>query len=276
MGAIVWVASYPRSGNTWIRIFLHNLLGHDGASEVDLDQLDAFSTWDIAARWYAPFLTSPPNLVTKDAVAAFRPAAQQRIADSVDGLIFVKTHAALVRERGTPTIDMTRTAGAVYLVRNPLDVCVSYAAHMGLGIEEAAEILITPRFETSNGPHSVYEFYGSWSQNVESWTRRPHHAVLTLRFEDLVDDPIGQFSRLARHLRIDAQEDEVRAAVEKSSFERLSSIEAAKGFRERPEYSSRFFRSGKIGSWRNVLPDALVEKISERHGDTMRRFGYLT
>jgi mannose-6-phosphate isomerase-like protein (cupin superfamily) len=142
MGGVVWIASYPRSGNTWIRVFLHALLNVlEGRDEVDLNTLAEFSTWDIASQWYEPLLGKPPDEVTKEAVAAARPMAQRRIADSVDGLVFVKTHAALVKDRGTPTIDMTRTSGAVYVVRNPLDVAISYAKHLGMPIARSVYIL---------------------------------------------------------------------------------------------------------------------------------------
>ena len=156
---------------------------HGGKEEFDLNSLAERSTWDIAAHWYEPFLQKSSDQVTKEAVAAARPLAQQRIADSVDGLVFVKTHAALVKDRGTPTIDMTRTAGAIYVVRNPLDVAISYAKHLGMPIERAVHILNMPRFETDNFPNAVYEFYGSWSQHVASWTRRPHRAVFIVRYE---------------------------------------------------------------------------------------------
>jgi Sulfotransferase domain len=78
---------------------------------------------------------------------------------------------------------MTRTAGAIYVVRNPLDVAISYAKHLGMPIERAVHILNMPRFETDNFPNAVYEFYGSWSQHVASWTRRPHRAVFIVRYE---------------------------------------------------------------------------------------------
>lgn len=276
MGALVWLASYPRSGNTWTRVFLHNLINIlDGRGAQELNELDVHSTWDIAAHWYDPFLAAPPNRATKEAVAAARPLAQQRIADSVEGVVFVKTHAALIKDRGTPTVDMSRTAGAVYIVRNPLDIVLSYAKHMDVPVEEAVEVLNTPRFETPNGPHSVYEVYGSWSQHVESWTRRAHHAIHVLRYEDLIADPIRSFTGLARHLRIQASSENIEKASELSSFARLSAIEADKGFRERSEYSDRFFRSGTAGQWRAALPPSLVERVVFHHREVMRRFDYL-
>ncbi len=276
MGAIVWLASYPRSGNTWTRIFLHNLLNvSQGQEPQDLNSLDEYSTWDIAAHWYEPFLGAAPNQTTKEAVAAARPRAQQRIADSVDGIVFVKTHSALMRDRGTPTIDLSRTAGAVYILRNPLDVSLSYAAHVGVSVEEAVEVLNAQRFETINGLHSVYEVYGSWSQHIDSWTRRSHHAICTLRYEDLVTDPVAGFTQLTRHLRIDATPAAIEAAIGLSSFERVAGIEAEAGFRERPMRSGRFFRSGTVGQWRDLLPPALVDKIVACNGEVMQRFGYL-
>jgi hypothetical protein len=276
MGGVVWIASYPRSGNTWIRAFLHSLLNITGGKEeLDLNSLAERSTWDIAAHWYEPFLQKSPDQVTKEAVAAARPLAQQRIADSVDGLVFVKTHAALVKDRGTPTIDMTRTAGAIYVVRNPLDVAISYAKHLGMPIARAVHILNMPRFETDNFPTAVYEFYGSWSQHVASWTRRPHRAVFIVRYEDLLADPLVAFGRMAEHLHIEASAEQIGRAVRLSSFERLSALEAETGFREKPADSSGFFRKGTVGQWRNELPPRLIEQIVGEHGETMRRFGYL-
>jgi len=276
MGGVVWLASYPRSGNTWIRVFLHALLNVlEGRERLDLNSLAEFSTWDIAEQWYAPLLGKPPDQVTKEAVAAVRPMAQRRIADSVDGLVFVKTHSALVRDRGTPTIDMSRTAGAVYVVRNPLDVAISYARHLDMPIARSVHILTTPRFETDNFPNAAYEFYGSWSQHVASWTRRPHPAVLVVRYEDLLAEPLATFTRLAEHLRIEASQEQIGRAVRLSSFEQLSALEAKTGFREKPPESDGFFRKGTAGQWRETLPPPLVGQIVSAHGETMRELGYL-
>jgi hypothetical protein len=276
MGGLVWVASYPRSGNTWTRTFLHSLLNVIERREtLDLNQLGESSTWDISETWYRPFLKKAPNQASMEEVAAVRPMAQRRIADSVNGLVFVKTHAALVKERGTPTIDMSRTAGAVYIVRNPLDVVLSYAQHMNIPIETAVGVLNAPRFETPNGPHSVYEFYGSWSQHVVSWTRRPHHAVFVIRYEDLIADPQANFANMARHLRIEASQEQIEKAAQMSAFERLTAIEAETGFREKPEQSKRFFRKGTAGQWRDGLARPLVDRIVACHGETMSRFGYV-
>ncbi len=245
MGGVVWIASYPRSGNTWIRVFLHALLNVlEGREELDLNTLAEFSTWDIASQWYEPLLGKPPDEVSKEAVAAARSMAQRRIADSVDGLVFVKTHAALVTDRGTPTIDLGRTAGAVYVVRNPLDVAISYAQHLGMPIARSVNILNTPRFETDNFPKAVYEFYGSSSQHVTSWTRRPHPAVLVVRYEDLLAEPLDAFTRLAEHLRIEASREQVGSALRLASFDRLGTLEAATGFREKPPESIGFFPQG--------------------------------
>ena len=276
MGALVWVASYPRSGNTWLRIFLHNVLRLSRCDEpADLNQLDEFSTWDISEHWYRPFLGKPTGEATKEEVAAVRPMAQRRIADSVDGLVFVKTHAALVKDRGTPTIDMTRTSGAVYIVRSPLDVAISYAKHVALPIDVAIGILNAPRYETPNGPHSVYEFYGSWSQNVTSWTRRPHRAILVLRYEDMLAQPLTCFAKVTEHLNIQASPEQIGQAAQLSSFGRLKEIESQNGFRERPPQSEAFFRAGGAGQWRQELDHGRVDRIVGAHAEVMETFGYL-
>jgi hypothetical protein len=129
-----------------------------------------------------------------------RARAQQYLADLVDGLIFVKTHHALAVDRGHPTINFSVTAGAVYIVRNPLDVAVSYAHHLAGSIDQAIDLVNTKNAETAVSDKQVYELYGSWSQHALSWTRKPHRAIYVMRYEDMLAEPhktFGDFSARA-------------------------------------------------------------------------------
>ena len=276
MGGVVWLASYPRSGNTWMRVFLHNLFNViEGKPSQDINALVERSVWDIGEAWYRPLLNKAPNQASEAEVAAVRPKAQERIAASADGLIFVKTHAAMARHLGTPTINFAVTAGAVYIVRDPRGTAVSFAAHMGRSIDQAIEAMGMEGYKAPNGPTAVYELYGSWSQNVRSWTASGHKAIHVVRYEDLLADPQTSFAKIVSHLAISATEGQISEAIELSSFKRLQQAEKATSFREKPKESSQFFRSGQAGRGCDELSRAQNARLLRDHGTVMKQFGYL-
>ena len=127
--------------------------------------------------------------------------------------------------------------------------------------------------ETSSTGKQVYELYGSWSQHVVSWTRKPHPAIYVMRYEDMLGEPEKTFGALARHLLFRPTEGELANAIKRSSFEQLREQEEKDGFRERPENAERFFREGRAGQWKEVLTPKQVKRIVDAHGEQMARFG---
>jgi hypothetical protein len=198
----VWLASYPKSGNTWTRTFLHNLVHvTSGNGQVQqINDLSQFSMGSAARPLYKEILGFAPTNEHRDQIAAARAGVQQYIADAVEGLIFVKTHQALVVDRGHITINFAVTSGAIYIVRNPLDVAISYAHHLGKPIDFAIDFINLKNAEALGNARHVYEVYGSWSQHVLSWTRKPHPAIYVMRYEDMLAEPQKTFGALARHL----------------------------------------------------------------------------
>jgi hypothetical protein len=273
---IVWLASYPKSGNTWTRTFLHNLakIKSGEEDEQSINAMTRYTVWDIAKPLYTQALGYEPTDEHRDEIARLRPQVQQRIADTLEGMIFAKTHAALLVNRGHSTINFAVTSGAVYIVRNPLDVAISYAHHMGRSIDDAIGLMAEPGLESPTGPNAVYEVYGSWSEHVFSWTRKPHPSIYVMRYEDMLADPAKTFGALARHLLFGATAAEIDAAIERSSFSRLRAQEEQQGFIERPKEAQRFFREGRSGQWRDVLSHAQISRIVRDHGTQMARFGY--
>ena len=274
---ILWLASYPRSGNTWTRSFIHNLvkLAYGEDDEQDINGMARFSVWDIAKPFYTAALGFEPTDRNRKEIAGVRHRVQQQIADAFEGLVFVKTHHALVTDRGSTTINSAVTSGAIYIVRNPLDVAISYAHHLGRSIDDTIEAMAIENFETSVGDEAVYEVYGSWSQHVLSWTRKPHQAIYVMRYEDMLAEPAGIFGGLARHLLLDVTPDQIGQAIDRASFERLRAQEDQKGFREKPEGAERFFREGRAGQWKDILTPRQIDRVVRDHGEQMARFGYL-
>jgi hypothetical protein len=275
---IIWLASYPRSGNTWTRAFINtlsHLMRDPDFRDVDINRLEEDSASESKAELYSQVLGKPAHRASAAEIASARPRIQAAIARQLNRPVFIKTHNANSLDHGFPLINMGVSAGGVYIVRNPLDVVISFAAFSNQTIDHAVEAMATPGYGVHTTRTHVRVITGSWSENVGSWTARPHPAIHVVRYEDLTADPVRYFGGVARHLLMTPSEDQLVRAVELTGFERLKAKEQAVGFAERPDTTTQFFRSGKAGQWRDTLTDAQVERMVAAHRPLMKRFGYL-
>ena len=274
---IVWLASYPKSGNTWTRTFLSNLVTIMAGEEeaLDINSINRFSLGENFVSYYKDILGYAPGPEHKQEVANTRHQVQAAIADQFEGMIFVKTHNALVVDHGQSVINFKVTSGAIYIVRNPLDVAISLSFHMDRTIDEAIRTMAMPGVETPINEMRVHEIWGSWSEHVESWTRKPHPTIYVMRYEDMLSDPQKTFGGLARHLLLNPTSAELKLAMERSSFEFVQAQEDKEGFKEKPAHAQRFFREGRAGQWRDILTPRQVASIISAHREQMERFGYL-
>lgn len=283
MGGLVWLASYPKSGNTWTRNFLHNLLAiQDDAAEVvpttDINAMQAKTTWDSAYAWYKPFLEGKDFKHCQRAeVASVRMKSQEYMAELArEDLLFVKTHNAMMADHGgIPLINPKVTAGAVYIIRNPLDVAISYSHHLNRSVDKTIQLMSKGGAAIPGSDRMAYELHGSWSEHVHSWTRKPSSSLHIMRYEDMLDSPLEEFSRLADFLQIRASRERLVKAVEAAAFDKLRAQEQQSGFNEKPANARIFFRQGQSGEWRKVLNADQVQAIVATHGEQMQRFGYL-
>jgi len=136
---------------------------------------------------------------TREEIAARRAEAQSAIAGLNSENVFASTQAALTMSYDAPTIAMEHTAAAIYLVRNPLDLAVSLAAHNGLSIDEAI-MRLEAEYESENSDQFACEYQGSWSTNVLSWTRQRHAGLHLMRYEDMLSTPENAFGPLVAFL----------------------------------------------------------------------------
>lgn len=274
MGGIVWLASYPKSGNTWVRAFLHNLIFRTEES-YNINQINLLSVGDSAREWYGEFLNKPHDDWGMQETAAARPRVHAKIANLTDGLIFVKTHNALVTHGGAPMITPELTAGAIYIIRNPLDIVVSMSHYFEMEIDSAIDVMNQSFEVRSSGEKVVYQMWGSWSENVASWTRKVDPSLFVMRYEDLLMNPMIPFSALVEFLYLRPTRRELEKAIENSSFEKLKSQEIEQGFVEMPSVSGSFFRKGLVGQWKDVLTKDQIRTIVNAHYEQMSRFRYL-
>lgn len=274
MGKIVWLASYPKSGNTWMRAFLHNLMLATGSPH-DINRLDELTGGDVDPALYAGIAGQPADSLTVEQAIGLRGRVQQSLAAAASGSRFVKTHSALLHVYGADTIDMSVTAGAIYIVRDPRDVVLSFAHHLGESHERIVELMATDNAHTDASASMMPDVIGSWSQHVESWTAQSSPGLHVVRYEDMLRDTQKCFAGVTRFLGLDVPPPRLNAALRNSSFKALAEQERKRGFRERSGHADRFFRKGVAGAWRRELAPELARAVAQRHRVQMQRFGYL-
>jgi hypothetical protein len=272
---IFWVASYPKSGNTWMRTFLANVLSPE--RPVPLDVLGRFCTSEASAHWARPFHDIDQKDLPMDRTGM---EVRQKVQESIVKLnpkshVFIKTHNKYGMYEGLPLIRPDLTVGAVYMVRDPRDVAVSLQHHWNHTIDRVIDQMAQSDLGL-NGKigEQIFEVMGSWSDHVRSWTAPKPKNTLVLRYEDCLADPESTFGRLAKMLKLTQDESIIREAIEATSFDQLKRQEQEQGFSERPEHASAFFRKGKAGGWRESLRPQDVKRIERKHAAMMKRFDY--
>jgi len=274
----IWIASYPKSGNTWVRVFTQNLLREmsgNAAGAQDINRLNQHTVLETNAAPYQQILQKNPLECSSAEIAQARPQVQRLLAERKSGPFFIKTHLGVARIDGYPTINFDMTLAAIYVVRNPLDIAVSYAHYAGRDIDQVIEQMATPAAGSYGSERFVYEFIGSWSTHVASWMSVSHRPVYLLRYEDMLRAPFKVFGDLACFLRFAPLPEQLNAAIDKSSFSELSRQESEKGFVEKPPTARKFFRVGQADQWRTALSNKQVSKLIEAHAPMMQRCGYL-
>src|SRR5262245_14442037 len=183
MAGIIWLASYPKSGSTWVRAFLHNLL-RPRSQAYDINRLDDLVLSASSRGWYDVAHGAPTNDLDDAALLRLTPQAHARIARRSSDDVFVKTHSRAGLQSGTDLASGSLTAGAIYVIRNPFSVVVSAADHFGVSIDEMIDHLGDPDFRTATDRQHVSQYVGDWVSHVESWAGVPHRRLLVLRYED--------------------------------------------------------------------------------------------
>lgn len=272
--SIVWLASYPKSGNTWTRIFLANYL-FNRSEPMPINEVHRIGLGDSIAKAYRMVAKGPFDTADHRAMLALRGRVLKGIVANDADINLVKTHNLHGPAFGVQLIPPQLTRAAVYILRNPLDVTVSYARHYGHTLAEAAESISRDDNTTAADASSVKQYLGNWSRHVHSWTRTRDFPVLTLRYEDMQTDPATAFTRLLNHLKVPLDAERLDRAIRFSAFSELSAQEDKASFIEKSSNSEKFFHTGTSGQWQSVLPPEVVARVRKDHGAVMLEYGYL-
>lgn len=270
---IVWLASYPKSGNTWTRAFLINYLLNT-EQPVPINQIHRLGIGDAVVNAYRMVSKGPFDPEDPAAATRLRPLVLRGITGNGADMNFVKTHAINDTALGEALIPDPVTRMAVYILRNPLDVALSYARHYATTVDGAIDALARPDHTTKGSKQSMVQFLGTWSDHVGSWVDRAPFPVHVMRYEDMIADPKTAFSGLIQALGIPGDDDRLARAIRHSSFSELKAQEDRAGFVERARDGQSFFHTGTAGQWESGMTDSQVARMREAHGAVMDRFGY--
>lgn len=274
---IYWLASYPKSGNTWFRIVLTNVL-HGKDAPIDLDQLDAGS---MASNrmWVNQALGFDSTYLSDDELDKLRPFIYAWYARENPSISYHKIHDAYTYlDQATPLIPTDGCLGAIYIVRNPLDVAISFAHHSNCSIDMMIELM---RDETLSVPieinrhRQLRQHLLSWSKHVKSWQSATNIRVLLLRYEDMLFSPMVTFRKAMDFLHINVADADLQQAIDNASFKKLQKHEMDVGFKEKSRVSNQFFRKGIAGDWEATLNEQQVQTIISNHAEVMFQHGYL-
>ena len=292
MNRTIWLASYPKSGNTWFRMLVANLSAKDG-SPVDINDLPERGGIASARGPFDHLLLIDSGLLTYDEIDVLRPRVYEELArgeqddeydapEAAASVRFVKVHDAYtLTPNGEPLLAGSRGAnGAIVIVRDPRDIAPSLANHSRSSIDDAITFMDNKNAGFCAGTRRQYnqlrQKLPAWSGHVASWLDQSDIPVHLIRYEDMKADTAGTLCRALAFAGRAATDEEICRAVTFADFTQLRQQELDNGFREapRPHASGNFFRRGEVGSWRDELSPPQIARIEADHAPMMRRLGY--
>tara|TARA_B100001109_G_scaffold255669_1_gene259910 strand:+ start:9128 stop:9958 length:831 start_codon:yes stop_codon:yes gene_type:complete len=275
MKNLIWLASYPKSGNTWLRVFLTNLLSKsDKPSSINQLYPLYWANDNSLIEKYSLFEASELNAIELDEI---RQEVYLKYAKSLKEEAFLKTHhASFILNQENSFINSAITKGVVYLVRNPFDVAISLAHHQEITVDKAIRFMNNDQAylgTPNNNQNTGAEFVSSWSKNYLSY-KQNHVPTLIVKYEDLVLQPELYFGKIVEFLKIKASESEIKKAVEYSHFEVLKKQEEKDGFNQGSGSKSGFFRVGNVGQGKASLSTQQKKMIVKNHQEVIQELGY--
>ena len=279
-----YLASYPKSGNTWCRVFITELMrlaGDNPEEELNLNQ--DIKTGAIASSrlWLDDQLGINSCDLSFSELDPMRGRAGASAWLFAEGERFHKVHDAFKSpdSRGRPVVSTTGCAGVVYILRHPEDVAVSLSHFFSWPLDRCVDSLLDPSAALVPGErfggHQVRQHMGRWDQHVRSWADQTQLPVLIMRYEDMLSKGLETFTELATFLGLPNDAHLIDQALENTSIDRLKKLEEdVDGFAEKPAGCERFFRSGRTGEGAEQLSIEQRNRLAKGLSEAMNRFEY--
>ncbi len=280
---IIWIASYPKSGNTWVRSMIGSLLyTEDGIFNFEiLDKIKQFPS----IKYFSNFTNDYQNI---DEIKKNWILAQDKI--NLDNRVkFLKTHNANCKIGNHYFTNKSNTLASIYIVRDPRNIVTSMSNHFNFDIDYSKKFITTERsiggnqtIKASLMDNNIITILGAWNNHVLSWTQNNSN-LLIIRYEDLVKDIELETDRLInfikKYMNIEISRKKIQNCIESTSFKNLTKLEDSKNFTEVANKNigtnKKFFYLGENNKWQKFLDKKTVEYLEIKFKKEMAKFGYL-
>ena len=285
---IFWIASYPKSGNTWIRSLLASYLfsedgqfGFELLKNIEQSSSKNFSSDKLMSSNYQ-------DRISKNWIPSQKKINQDK------KIHLLKTHNALCSINGNNFTDKFNTSAVIYVARDPRNLITSLAHHYEFTLDEAFSFLTNKKKiifpindekrEKDIKDHEDFNFLSDWSTHYQSWKNINFCPIKIIKYEDCLIDVqkvfVSTLDFLSKFLKFKFDNKKINNALTSTSFKNLSRMEKNEGFQESATSSRtmkkiKFFNLGKKNNWETLLDKKLIRKIESRFKNEMSELGYL-
>ena len=276
---IIWISSYPKSGNTFLRSFLSAYYySKDGKFDFNLllniNQFPSLKYSDVRSYTY---VEAAKNWINN-----------QKKFFTKEKIFFLKTHNSLEEYFGYKFTRSSETLGAIYIVRDPRNVVSSMCNHYSMSFNEIYNKMIDENaslsLKNSEGDLSNFSFLGSWSNHYKSWKNNFEFKTLFIKYEDLELNAHGEFWKILTFIEelTDKKEPinkkKFENSINSTNFSILKRKEKLHGFKESPTYKkdnrTNFFNLGFKNKWQQNLPRDIAAKIKDKFFNELKELKY--
>ncbi len=276
---IIWIASYPKSGNTYLRSFIASYF-FSKKGKFDFDLL-----YNILQF---PSIKFTKNKINSEIEASQNWIYNQQQFFSGDKIHFIKTHSSLNQYKDSYFTNKNLTLGAIYIIRDPRNLITSMTHHYSLSYEQSYIKLMNEKQtlleKSTDGDYSNFTFLGSWSSHYKSWKNTNEFKTLFIKYEDLENNKFDTFKKIINFIsnlkkeKTSINEKKLLNSISSTNFSNLRNKEQNEGFEEsvfsRTGEKKRFFNLGFGNRWQKILPKNILIKINNSLQSDLNDLGY--